>query len=188
MNSHSHTYPGRKCSRHHRFPALPQDGARAIISAHRCYLVGNRACLLASIIKPESLRSLTRELPQVDKKCCKVALKWSKSSSREVEDVTMCRKINIGAEIVKQDHAETDRVRKSRVVANDRRKCPRLLNSRPYRLRQTKARYFTGPCRIAAWVRVARFDTDDRNVRRRPVQSLIPFLIVTKRRQYFVIF
>jgi hypothetical protein len=110
MNSYSHTYPGRKCSRHHRFPALPQDGARVIISAHRCYLAGNSACLLAPIIKPESLRSLTRELPQVDKKCFKVALKWSKSSSREPEAVTMCRKRNIGVEMVKQDHAETGRV------------------------------------------------------------------------------
>jgi len=87
MNPYSHTYPGRKCSRHYRFPALLRryQGIRGFPS--------DPAPLLPAGNSSASTRIIHK--------------------SRKPEAVTMCREITIELEMVKPNDTETNQIQNS---------------------------------------------------------------------------
>jgi hypothetical protein len=99
----TYSYPRRKCSRHHRFPAPPPLRVRAINSALLCRCEG--CCDRASLLPVDN--SSTR----------------SNYEGGTLEAVTMRRALPVEVEIVKPDHAETDRVWKSRPLSCGRKEC-----------------------------------------------------------------
>jgi hypothetical protein len=100
MNLCSHTYSGRKCSRHYRFPALPQLRARAFTSALPCRCEG--------IKDFRSDRGLTLPAGSAHRLAGILYRRLTQSHR-----VTMRRHINVEIQTVKPDRAKTDRMCKS---------------------------------------------------------------------------
>ena len=126
MIPNTHSYRGRKCSRHYRFPAPPQDQAGAISSAPSVRYKGVRVFHHAPLLPAGN--STERWWPTSEstmfKPCDPVWLLPAGNSrvstciisgSRTVkyyELVTICRDLIIKSERVTTDGIETDRLHK----------------------------------------------------------------------------